>query len=179
MAAARWRRLPLTSTRVWSGASPRRLAGRMILAASPVACGLMLNDGTTVRSRSATSVSPWSTMSTEGMASMGTIDSVTVAGAGPAAHDNHFLKGDGLLAQGHVEMRRQTVSDDSLALFGVVADEADLHTPGARRDAREFVVPLRVGDDPRAQLRHEDLDARERPPRRRVEHMALQRALGY
>ena len=42
MAAARCRRFPLTSTSVWSGASPRRLAGRMILAASPVACGLML-----------------------------------------------------------------------------------------------------------------------------------------
>ena len=34
MTAARWRRLPLTRTSVWSAARPRRLAGRMKVAAS-------------------------------------------------------------------------------------------------------------------------------------------------
>ena len=78
--AARWRRLPLTSTSVWSGASPRRLAGRMIRAASPTACGLTLKEGMTVRSRSFRSVSPWSMKSCEAMASIGTADCVTVRG---------------------------------------------------------------------------------------------------
>ena len=50
MTAPRWRRLPLTSTSVWSGASPRRLAGRMMRAASPTGCGLTLYDGTIARS---------------------------------------------------------------------------------------------------------------------------------
>ena len=78
MTDARWRRFPFTSTSVWSGAKPRGLAGRTILAASPVVCGLTLKDGITVRSRSPRSVSPWSMKSCAAMASIGTADCVTV-----------------------------------------------------------------------------------------------------
>ena len=49
MTAARCRRLPFTSTSVWSGARLRRLAGRTMVAASLIGWMLMLNDGTTVR----------------------------------------------------------------------------------------------------------------------------------
>ncbi|MYG80292.1 MAG: hypothetical protein F4187_00290 [Gemmatimonadetes bacterium] len=80
MIDARWRRFPLTSTRVWSGARPRRLAGRTIRAASPTACGFTLKEGTTVRSRSLTSVSPCSMKSCPVMASIGTADWVAVRG---------------------------------------------------------------------------------------------------
>ena len=38
MTAERWRRLPLTRIRVWSGARPRRLAGRTRVAASLIGC---------------------------------------------------------------------------------------------------------------------------------------------
>ena len=34
MTEARWRRLPLTNIKVWSGAKPRKLAGRTRVAAS-------------------------------------------------------------------------------------------------------------------------------------------------
>ena len=80
MIDARCRRFPLTSTSVWSGARPRRLAGRTIRAASPTACGFTLNEGTTVRSRSLTSVSPCSMKSRAVIASIGTADWVTVRG---------------------------------------------------------------------------------------------------
>ena len=80
MTAPRCRRFPFTSTRVWSGARPRRVAGRMSRAASPTGWGLTLYDGTRVLSWSATSVSPWATKSSTGMASMGTADSVTDRG---------------------------------------------------------------------------------------------------
>ena len=80
MMEARWRRLPLTSTSVWSGAIPRRLAGRTMRAASPTAWGFTLKDGMTVRSRSFRSVSPCSTKSRAVIASMGTADRVAVRG---------------------------------------------------------------------------------------------------
>ena len=80
MIDARWRRFPLTSTSVWSGARPRRLAGRTIRAASPTAWGFTLKEGTTVRSRSLTSVSPCSMKSRPVIASIGTADWVAVRG---------------------------------------------------------------------------------------------------
>ena len=46
----RWRRLPLTSTRVWSGARLRSIAGRTTVEASLIGCVLTANDGTMVRS---------------------------------------------------------------------------------------------------------------------------------
>ena len=78
--AARCRRFPLTSTSEWSGARPRRLAGRTKVAASLIGWMLTLNDGTTLRSRLAKSTSPCCTMSRLGITSTGTGDSVTVLG---------------------------------------------------------------------------------------------------
>ena len=49
--AERWRRLPFTSTSVWSWARLRRLAGRTSDAAPLIGCVATLNDGTRVRSR--------------------------------------------------------------------------------------------------------------------------------
>ena len=49
--AERWRRLPFTSTSVWSWARLRRLAGRTSDAAPLIGCVATLNDGTSVRSR--------------------------------------------------------------------------------------------------------------------------------
>ena len=46
--AARWRRLPLTSTRVWCASRPRMLTGRMKVAPSEIGCRETLNDGTMV-----------------------------------------------------------------------------------------------------------------------------------
>ena len=80
MTAPRCRRFPFTSTSVWSGARPRRVAGRMSRAPSPTWVGLTFQDGTRVLSWSPTSVSPWATKSAKGMASMGTADSVTDRG---------------------------------------------------------------------------------------------------
>ena len=45
----RWRRLPLTRTRVWSGARLRSIAGRTTVEASLMGCVFTLNDGTIVR----------------------------------------------------------------------------------------------------------------------------------
>ena len=49
MTDERWRRLPLTSTSVWSCARLRMLAGRTRVAASLIGCEATLNDGTRVR----------------------------------------------------------------------------------------------------------------------------------
>ena len=46
----RWRRLPLTSTSVWSGARLRSIAGRTTVEASLMGWVLTANDGTIVRS---------------------------------------------------------------------------------------------------------------------------------
>ena len=78
--AVRCRRFPFTSTRVWSGARPRRLAGRAKVAASLIGWMFTLNDGLTLRSRSAKSVAPWFTISPLGITTTGTGDSVTVLG---------------------------------------------------------------------------------------------------
>ena len=80
MTAVRWRRLPFSRISVWSGARPRRLAGRAKVAASLMGWMFTLNDGTTLRSRLAKSLSPWLTISALGITSMGTADSVTVRG---------------------------------------------------------------------------------------------------
>ena len=65
---------------MWSGARPRRLAGRTKVAASEIGWMFTLNDGTTLRSRLAKSVSPCCTMSRLGITSTGTGDSVTILG---------------------------------------------------------------------------------------------------
>ena len=80
MAAARWRRLPFTSTSVWSGAKLRRFAGREIVAASAMGWMFTLYDGAMFRSRLLRSVGPWLTKSVEAMASTGTGDAVTALG---------------------------------------------------------------------------------------------------
>ena len=48
--AERWRRLPLTSTSVWSWARLRRLAGRTSVAAPLIGCVATLNEGIRLRS---------------------------------------------------------------------------------------------------------------------------------
>ena len=48
----RWRRLPLTRTRVWSGARLRGIAGRTTVEASLMGCMLTADEGTMVRNRS-------------------------------------------------------------------------------------------------------------------------------
>ena len=50
MTDERWRRLPFTSTSVWSWARLRRLAGRTSVAASLIGCVATLKEGTSVRS---------------------------------------------------------------------------------------------------------------------------------
>ena len=80
MTAPRWRRLPLMRTSVWSDASPRRLAGRVIVAASLIGWMFTLYDGTTFRSRKSMLVSACREISDTGITSTGTIDSVTVRG---------------------------------------------------------------------------------------------------
>ena len=80
MTAARWRRLPCTRMSVWSGARPRRLAGRTIVAASLIGCLLTLKEGTAVRNWLVRSISPWLASSSAGRTSTGTADSVTDRG---------------------------------------------------------------------------------------------------
>ena len=59
IAAARCRRLPLTSTSVWSGDRPRRFAGRTRVAAELIGWALTLYDGISARSMSVVSRRPW------------------------------------------------------------------------------------------------------------------------
>ena len=80
MTAPRWRRFPFTSTSVWSGARPRRLAGRTTAARSPSSCGLTLNEGRSTRNWLPRFESPWRTTSAAGTTSIGTADSVTDRG---------------------------------------------------------------------------------------------------
>ena len=76
----RCRRLPLTRTRVWSGARLRSIAGRTTVEASLMGCVLTLNDGTMVRSWSCRLTAPWLTRSEAERTSTGTGDSATVRG---------------------------------------------------------------------------------------------------
>ena len=71
MTAARCRRLPLTSTSVWSGDRPRRFAGRIRVAASLIGCALTLYAGISVRSMSVVSPRPWREKSPPEMMSSG------------------------------------------------------------------------------------------------------------
>ena len=76
----RWRRLPFTSTSVWSGARFRSIAGRTTVDASAIGCMLTLNDGMTVRSWSCRLTAPWLVSSVVERTSTGTGDAVTVRG---------------------------------------------------------------------------------------------------
>ena len=76
----RWRRLPLTSTSVWSGARLRSIAGRTTVEASLMGCVLTANDGTIVRSWSCRLTLPWLVSSVVDSTSTGTGDAVTVRG---------------------------------------------------------------------------------------------------
>ena len=76
----RWRRLPLISTSVWSGAKPRRLAGRTSVEASLMGWVLTLKEGTTVLTRFCKSASPCLTISALLTTSTGTADSTTERG---------------------------------------------------------------------------------------------------
>ena len=55
----RWRRFPLTSTRVWSGARLRSIAGRTTVEVSLIGCVLTAKDGTIVQSWSCRLTDPW------------------------------------------------------------------------------------------------------------------------
>ena len=76
----RWRRLPFTSTSVWSGARLRSIAGRTTVDASLIGCVLTLNDGMTVRSWSCRLTAPWLVRSAVDSTSTGTGDAATVRG---------------------------------------------------------------------------------------------------
>ena len=80
MTDERWRRLPLTSTSVWSGARLRSIAGRTTVEASLIGWVLTLNDGTTVRSWSCRLKVPRLVRSAVESTSTGTGDAVTVRG---------------------------------------------------------------------------------------------------
>ena len=75
----RCRRLPLTSTSVWSRARLRSIAGRTTVEASLIGWVLTANDGTTVRSWSCRLTAPWLMRSAVESTSTGTGDAVTVA----------------------------------------------------------------------------------------------------
>ena len=96
MTAPRCRRLPLTNTRVWSGARPLRLGGRTMVAPSLMGCTFTLKEGTTLRNRLDRSLSPWFSNSAPEMTSTGAREScavralarvpmVTISSMGPAA----------------------------------------------------------------------------------------------
>ena len=87
----RWRRLPFTSTSVWSGARLRSIAGRTTVDASLIGCVLTANEGITVRSCSGRLATPWLVMSAADRTSTGTGDSATVRGRGPRADDDSLL----------------------------------------------------------------------------------------
>ena len=76
----RWRRLPFTSTSVWSGARLRSIAGRTTVDASLIGCVLTLNDGMTVRNWSCRLTAPWLVRSEVDSTSTGTGDAATVRG---------------------------------------------------------------------------------------------------
>ena len=77
----RWRRLPLMSTSVWSGARLRSMAGRTTVEAPWIGWVLELNDGMTVRSCSFRSPAPRRRRSVDDRTSTGTADSVALRGA--------------------------------------------------------------------------------------------------
>ena len=76
----RWRRLPFTSTSVWSGARFRSIAGRTTVDASLIGCVLTANEGITVRSCSGRLTTPWLVMSAAERTSTGTGEAATVRG---------------------------------------------------------------------------------------------------
>ena len=71
MTAPRCRRLPLTNTKVWSGAKPLRLGGRTMVAPSLMGCTFTLKEGTKLRNRLDRSLSPWFVNSAPEMTSTG------------------------------------------------------------------------------------------------------------
>ena len=76
----RCRRLPLTSTSVWSGARLRSMAGRTTVDTPLIGWELVLNDGMIVRSWSFRSPAPWLTRSVADSTSTGTADAVALRG---------------------------------------------------------------------------------------------------
>ena len=79
--AERWRRLPLTSINVWSGARPRKLAGRTNVDASLIGWSLTLNEGTAACIIVVISVEPWLLNSSALIISTGTAESPIERGA--------------------------------------------------------------------------------------------------
>ena len=79
--ALRWRRLPLTNTKVWSDAKPRKLAGRTSVEASLIGWSFTLNDGTTFCKIDTMSEGPWLAISEPSIISTGTAESATDLGA--------------------------------------------------------------------------------------------------
>ena len=78
---ARWRRLPLTMTNVLSEDRPRKLAGRIILAASLIGCKWTFNEGTALWSCIRRSLLPALPSSSALITSTGTGESPTERGA--------------------------------------------------------------------------------------------------
>ena len=78
ISAVVWRRLPLTSTSTWSGASPRSCAGRTASVPSVIAGRGKFSDGNTRASAVASSVVPVDSSASGVMMSIGEGDSATV-----------------------------------------------------------------------------------------------------
>ena len=76
--APRWRRLPLTMTRVWSAARLRMFGGRTTVAPSAMGCMFTLKDGTVSRSTSSMSVVPCSRSRSPPMTVTGDFDSIAL-----------------------------------------------------------------------------------------------------
>ena len=69
--AEAWRRMPLIRTRVWSGARPRRVAGRTLSVPSVMAGRGKVREGATAASAAAISVVPWRVRASVEMTSTG------------------------------------------------------------------------------------------------------------
>ena len=114
--AARWRRLPLTSTRVWCESRPRMLTGRMNVAPSEIGCRVTLNDGTRVLITS--------TMS----------DELTLSRSGSV----NTSTGTAASAMTRAEVRVPMVTISSIPLCVCLpASSADTETPAARQRQRQ------------------------------------------
>ena len=105
--AETWRRLPLTSTSVWSGLSPRSVAGRSTSVPSAIdGCG-KLNDGTSWLRILLVSVSPVLVSASPPMTSIGTGESATVRSVRRVPVTMIVLSGSGCVCGGDRLARRR------------------------------------------------------------------------
>ena len=73
--------MPLTKTKVWSEAKPRKFAGRTNVEPSLIGWSLTLNDGITFCNKLTMSDGPWLAISLPSIISIGTAESAAERGA--------------------------------------------------------------------------------------------------